>query len=63
MPDSDVTKKEQRFLFSKGSPLDAAKKRKLADEMRHGAVKVRKKVRKGHSLNRGKKKRKKKRAK
>lgn len=58
MPNSDVTSRQQRYLFSKGSPLSAAKKKKLADEMREGDVKVRKKIRKGHSLSRGKRKKK-----
>jgi hypothetical protein len=58
VPNSEVTSRQQRFLFSKGSPLSAAKKKKLADEMRHGDVKVRKKVRKGHGLSRGRRKKK-----
>lgn len=58
MPNSDITRKQQGYLFSAGSPLSAAKKKKLADEMRHGDVKVRKKVRKGHGLSRGRRKKK-----
>ena len=57
MPGSDVTPREQRFLFSSGSPLSQDKKEKLAREMRRGDVKVRSKVRKGHGLSRGRKRR------
>ena len=37
---STVTPKQQRYLFSKGSPLSAKQKEKMANEMRKGVVKV-----------------------
>ena len=37
-----VTKKQQRFLFSKGSPLTKAQKARLANELRRKRRKKRK---------------------
>lgn len=42
MPKS-LTPRQQRFLFSKGSPLSKRQKSKLAGELRSGKAKVRKK--------------------
>jgi hypothetical protein len=52
MPDSQVTGRQQRFLFSSGSPLTQAKKNKLADEMRSGAVKKVGRIAPGHGISR-----------
>ena len=53
MPDSDVTSRQNRFLHSQGSPLTSEQREKLNREIRTGKVKIRKKVRKGHGLSRG----------
>ena len=37
-----LTPRQQRFLFSKGSPLSKRQKSKLAGELRSGKAKVRK---------------------
>lgn len=47
MPDVDITPRQQRFLFARGS---AAERDKLAGELRRGDVKVRRKIRKGHGI-------------
>lgn len=41
-----ITPRQQRFLFSKGSPLSKRQKGKLAGEIRRGSVSIRKKSRK-----------------
>lgn len=40
-----ITRRQQRLLFSKGSPLSQRQKSKLAREMRSGKVKIRRKKR------------------
>lgn len=53
MPNKDISRRQQRYLFSVGSPLSQAKKDKLADEIRSGDVHIRSRVRKGHGLSGG----------
>lgn len=38
-----ITARQQRFLFSNGSPLGAVKKKRLAGEIRSGIVRIIKK--------------------
>lgn len=54
MPDADVTKRQVGYLLSdKVSPLSPAKRRKLKRELHSGAVRVRRRIRRGHGLSAG----------
>ena len=51
MPNADATRKQIGLLLSdKVSPLSAAKRSKLKRELHSGAVKVRRRIRKGHGI-------------
>lgn len=54
MPNSDVTPRQQRFLFAKFG-AESFEGKKLRREIRSGAVKIRSRIRPGHGIGGGRK--------